>query len=130
MRKDLSDEAFEKLISEAMDEIPKERLDQMESLAVTFADRPSDDQRKKLNLRPNQTLFGLFEGSPRAGGLQSGQIPSRITLFKDSLVAAASGFDDLKVRVRNTLWHEVAHYFGLDHDRINEIENNSHGGSK
>jgi predicted Zn-dependent protease with MMP-like domain len=49
-------------------------------------------------------------------------LPDKITLFKKPLESVSHDIADLKKRVKNTIWHEVAHYYGLDHKRIHELE--------
>jgi len=49
-------------------------------------------------------------------------LPDKITLFKLPLCASVSTETALREQIRHTLWHEIAHYFGLDHDRIHELE--------
>jgi predicted Zn-dependent protease with MMP-like domain len=72
----------------------------------------------------HQTLYGLYEGVPlpqRQGMTHYG--PDKITIFKGPMQEDAESLDDLREMVRHTLWHEVAHYFGLNHDQIHELEN-------
>ena len=119
-----TDEEFEKLIGEVLDELPAKYTSKLTNVAVTYADIPNEVQRKKSKITDNQTLFGLFEGVPmtsRGNGF-SGQLPDKITLFKLPLFYASSDETDFKKRVKHTLWHEIAHYFGLDHGRIHELE--------
>ena len=121
-----TDEEFEKLIGEVLDELPAKYTSKLTNVAVTYADIPNEVQRKKSKITENQTLFGLFEGVPmtsRGNGF-SGQLPDKITLFKLPLFFASTDQNDFKKRVKHTLWHEIAHYFGLDHGRIHELEQN------
>ena len=119
----VSDEEFEDLIEQAFDALPRTHRDAVKNVALLFADDPSPAQREELRLRHDQTLFGLYEGVPlpRRQG-QTSFTPDKITLFKNPLCAASASLEDLKERVRHTLWHEVAHYFGLDHEQIHALE--------
>ncbi len=121
-----TDEEFSKLIEEALGELPTKYISKLSNVIITYEDEPSDEQRKKLKLACNQSLFGLYEGIPlthRGNGF-SGQLPDKITLFKLPLFHFAQG-DNGKfiLKIKHTLWHEVAHYFGLDHDNIHNLEN-------
>jgi len=49
-------------------------------------------------------------------------VPDRITIFKRPIMYASASLQDFKEQVRHTLWHEIAHYYGLDHKRIHELE--------
>jgi predicted Zn-dependent protease with MMP-like domain len=120
---DLNEEKFNGYLAEAIDNIPKPYSSHLENVAFILEDDPSPEQRVRLNLYPNETLFGLYEGVPlpaRNGTLKL--LPDKITIFKNPLVAASRSERELKENIGHTLWHEVAHYFGLDHRRIHELD--------
>jgi predicted Zn-dependent protease with MMP-like domain len=122
----ISDDEFSKLIGECMDELPEQYVLGMKNVLVTYEDEPSEEQRRKQQLQAYQTLFGLYEGVPltkRSAGYQF-VLPDRITIFKNPMLSASEDAVQLKAKVKHTLWHEIAHYYGLDHDRIHEIERN------
>lgn len=120
----ISDEDFEKFINQAMDELPEEYIKRLNNVAITYEDDPSEEQRTELKLRCDQTLFGLYQGVPltKRGAGYNLVIPDRITLFKNPMLAVSPNIVALKAQVKHTLWHEIAHFFGLGHDRIHEIE--------
>jgi predicted Zn-dependent protease with MMP-like domain len=121
---EIPDEAFAEIISQAMDELPEEYITRLDNVAVTYEDEPTNDQRTKLKLRCDQTLYGLYEGIPltKRGMNYNLVLPDKITIFKLPLAAASHDMADLKKRTKHTLWHEIAHYYGLDHGRIHELE--------
>ncbi len=90
----------------------KERLDNVE---VLTADDPPPDQ-------PN--LLGLYEGIPltRRGLGYSGVLPDRITLYR-STIERVAGADPRRLRrvIRDTVVHEIAHYFGISDERLDEL---------
>ena len=118
------DAGFEKIVSWAIDDLPKEYIDNLSNVAITIEDEPTQEQRIKQKLRPNQTLFGLYEGIPRPmrNNNYSLVIPDRITIFKKPLESWSRSVEDLMARTKNTVWHEIAHHYGLGHDRIHELE--------
>ena len=121
---DLSAKDFEKYLAEAIDAIPPVYRNHLENVAFIVEDDPTPDQRLRLNLYPNETLFGLYEGVPlpqRGGGLKV--LPDKITIFKNPLLAVSHDEKTLRRNISHTVWHEVAHYYGLDHKRIHELEN-------
>lgn len=123
---DISDEKFNNLIAESLDELPEEYTSRLNNVLITYEHDPSPAQREKLNLRCNETLFGLYEGIPlpaRGSGYNM-VLPDKITIFKNPMLHATHDDTSLKAQVKHTLWHEIAHYFGLNHDRIHEIERN------
>ncbi len=126
----VSDPDFEKMIAEAIDSLPEDRIKGLKNIAITYADKPTSDQRLKLKLRSSQTLYGLYEGipltkRPAADSIFGGNIiglPDKITIFKLPIIQNAASIEAVKEQVRHTLWHEIAHYYGLDHDRIHDLE--------
>ena len=121
---DISDEQFEELINQSMDELPQQYIKGLKNVAVTYEDLPTEEQRQKQKLGPQQTLYGLYEGIPltKRGSGYSMVLPDKITLFKIPLTTFAMDMPSLKAQVKHTLWHEIAHYYGLDHNRIHAIE--------
>jgi len=120
---ELSDEQFEKVVSEAIDAIPPLYQKHLQNVAFIVEQVPTHQQRELLGLACNQTLFGLYEGVPltaRNGATKL--LPDKITVFKRPLEQASRDLADLKKQVKHTIWHEVAHYYGLDHDRIHALE--------
>jgi predicted Zn-dependent protease with MMP-like domain len=95
----------------------------LQNVAFIIEDDPSSEQRIKLNLYPNETLFGLYEGVPlpQRGGATK-LLPDKITIFKNPAIAVSSSIEELREHIRHTIWHEVAHYYGLNHTRIHELE--------
>ena len=119
----VSDEQFQELINQALESLPGEHVKNIQNVAILSEDLPTPEQRQKLALRRDQTLLGLYEGIPlsQRQGLTR-LLPDKITLFKLPLESQANTESELKEQIRHTLWHEVAHYYGLDHDKIHELE--------
>ncbi len=120
----IDDKQFEDLVNDGFKAISKLHMDSLDNLAIVVEDEPSPEQRQKLKLRCDQTLFGLFEGIPRP--LKSSNapysMPDKITIFKNPITHNSRGMKDLRNNVRNTLWHEIAHYYGLNHAQIHKLE--------
>lgn len=119
----ISDERFQQLLAEAIDKIPKPYIDHIQNVAFILEDDPTAEQRVKMRLRPDQTLLGLYEGVPLPirGGAEKA-IPDKITIFKRPLMAASRDEAELRYNIGHTVWHETAHYFGLDHQKIDELD--------
>lgn len=120
----ITDEQFDKIISEQMDKLPQKYVEGLNNVAILYEDEPSPEQRIKLKLRCNETLLGLYEGIPmtkRTAGYNL-VLPDKITLFKKPLLAKSRSLEEFKEEVRHTLWHEIAHFYGLDHDRIHKLD--------
>lgn len=127
---DIPDEQFADIIAQAMDELPEKYTRALNNVAVVYEDDPTPEQRAQMKLRANQTLFGLYQGIPQTarGAGYNLVLPDKITIFKRPLMFASRDINELKANVKHTLWHEIAHHFGLDHDRIHTLEDNHHKG--
>ncbi|MEK7472310.1 MAG: metallopeptidase family protein [Patescibacteria group bacterium] len=123
----VSDIEFDEVISSVMDELPQEYITGMKNVSVVIADDPDEHQRTKLKLRCHETLFGLYEGIPltKRGSGYSLVLPDKITLFKNPLLGASQDLEQFRENTKRTLWHEIAHHYGLDHKRIHQLENKS-----
>ncbi len=108
------------MVADALDEIPEDLAMEMENVAVFVEDWPTPAQ-----LRGRRgTLLGLYEGidlTRRSPIGYAGVMPDRITIFRGPLCGLATDEVDLAARVRVTLIHEVAHHFGIDDTRLEEL---------
>ena len=120
---EISDEDFQRLIDEALGELPGDHVKNLKNVAILYETEPTPEQRDKAGLQPYQTLLGLYDGVPltRRQGLTR-VLPDQITLFKGPLTRRAVSLAALKEEIKHTLWHEIAHYYGLDHGRIRDLE--------
>jgi predicted Zn-dependent protease with MMP-like domain len=121
---ELTDEAFDRLISRAMDELPQEYIKGLDNVAIVYADEPDEYQAQKAGLRRGGLLLGLYEGIPltQRGAGYTFVLPDKITLFKHAILAVSPDEAGLFEQIKRTLWHEIAHFYGLDHDRIDFLE--------
>lgn len=119
----VTDDQFAEMAEKAFDTLPKAHREAVKNVAIVFAEDPTPEQRVELKLRNDQTLFGLYQGVALAKrqGLTN-YPPDKITLFKGPLSRSVETIPQLQEQIRHTLWHEVAHYFGLDHTQIRQLE--------
>jgi predicted Zn-dependent protease with MMP-like domain len=120
----ITSEEFNQYASEAIDSLPAHYLDHLSNVAIVVEDEPSPEQRQKLHLVNGVTLFGLYEGIPltNRSGNYSLVLPDKITIFKRPIEASSNSLPELKEQLKRTIWHEIAHHYGLGHDRIDELE--------
>ena len=102
---------FEDLVRNAIDALPERFRAGMENVEIVVEDSG----------RPG--LLGYYQGVPlpERGSSYSGYLPDRITIYRRALEARATSPEDLAEQVRITVWHEIAHHFGIDEDRLHEL---------
>ncbi len=115
--------AFEKLVEEGYLSLPEKFRMRIKNVALLVEDEPSAEVRRLEGLQDDETLLGLYQGIPAtARGESYGvgpTVPDTITLYKLPIEEEAGG-DPHEVRrvVAETIWHEYAHYFGMDEHEV------------
>ena len=115
---------FERLVTEALDDIPAEFGRYLENVAVLVEDEPPRGLLQRIGLDPQRdTLFGLYEGVPlpRRPHDFAGAPPDRIRIFRGPLLRHCRTAEELQREVRHTVVHEIAHFFGFDEDAIRKL---------
>jgi predicted Zn-dependent protease with MMP-like domain len=123
--KEISNDEFDSLITRAMDELPQEYIRGLDNVAIVMEDNPTTEQIKKMKIRDGTILLGLYEGIPltQRGNGYTFVLPDKITLFKKSLLQVAQSEKELFYQVKQTLWHEIAHFYGLEHQQMDRLQN-------
>ncbi len=121
MRMPLRD--FELMVEQALAELPAMFRSRLENVEVLIAERPTHQQRAELSLRRSSELMGLYEGTPltERGSDHGMTEPDRITLFRPAILSVCRDADEVREEVRRTVLHELAHFFGIDDDRLLEL---------
>jgi predicted Zn-dependent protease with MMP-like domain len=124
---DVNEEMFSKLVDEAMESLPPQQIENMQNVSIVISDEPTPEQRERLKLSRHESLYGLYEGVPltQRGSGYSGVLPDKITIFRIPMLYSCRTLLELKEQIKRTVWHEIAHHYGLDHKRIDELENKS-----
>lgn len=119
----MTDDEFDALITRAMDELPQKYITGLNNVVIVMADGPTEEQREKMHLNNQNLLLGLYEGTPltRRGAGYVFALPDKITLFKHSIMAVVNTPEQLFEQIKRTLWHEIAHYYGLNHDQMDAL---------
>jgi len=119
----LSRRRFEALVARALDGIPDLIAAQMRNVDVVVEEWPTEEQYDRLGLRPDEWLFGLYEGTPlvERGVTADPLLPDKITIFKGPLEDACETEEQIAEEIRRTVVHEVAHHFGIDEARLREL---------
>lgn len=121
----MTDEEFESAVQDAIDSIPEEFLDELENLAFIVADEPDEEDFEGDGLYAESgDLLGLYDGislADRDGGYGFGDYPDTITIFKGPHERLEGTRADILEEVRKTVVHEIAHYFGMDEDQVDDM---------
>lgn len=116
----VSQQEFEKIVAEGLDSLPERYQKNINNVVIVVEDVPTQEQLQKQKVKPGSMLLGLYEGIPLTarGGNYSGVLPDKISIFKRPIEMISNNFEELADQIKHTLWHEVAHYYGLDHIEI------------
>jgi len=115
---------FLKIVITAVSTLPAEFKELLENVVIVVEDWPSREQLRQLGLRNRSELFGLYEGTPLTQRDQGYNLvlPDKITIFQKPIEAECRTIKELKLEITRTVKHEIAHYFGLGEDTMDEIE--------
>ena len=117
---------FERLVEEALRDIPRRFRDAMKNVAVIVEDEPPDHVLHDMDMGPEDELFGLYEGTPlpERSASYGNTLPDRISIYQVPIEQACDTDDDIRICVAETVIHELGHYFGMSEEEIEEIEEN------
>ena len=111
---------LEGLVIAALEQLPSEFRERLGSVAIVIEDEPTQAQLASVGAGG---LFGLYQGVPRtAYGADQAAVPSKITLFRGPLTRAYRTPERLEAGVTDTVYHEVAHHFGISDARLQELQ--------
>jgi predicted Zn-dependent protease with MMP-like domain len=118
----LTYEEFEQLVKEGIDSIDERFLQKLKNVEIVIEDDPTPQQMEKLKIKGG-FLFGLYEGVPQIKRESYGMVlPDKITIFKNQIERFFQTKEDIKKAVKDTVWHEIAHHFGMDEHQVRVAE--------
>jgi predicted Zn-dependent protease with MMP-like domain len=113
---------FEALVNRAIEKLPAMFLERMANVAVIVEDRPSPELLERMEIPPDDTLFGLYEGVPLTErGFEAPLMPDTIWIFQEPIEEACETDEEIEKEIQTTIVHEVAHFFGFDDDTLEEM---------
>jgi predicted Zn-dependent protease with MMP-like domain len=117
-------ERFTRLVEEALREIPRRFRTEMKNVAVIVEDEPPSHILVEMEIEPPDSLFGLYQGTPlpERGWGYGNTLPDRISIYQAPIEQACRDDEEIRDCVAETVIHEFGHYFGMDEDQIEEIE--------
>lgn len=115
----LSSRGFDRLVDDAVAGLPAGLLGYLDNVEVTVEDVPPEDA---LEDGTEVVLLGLYQGVPQTERTWGApMLPDRITIYRRPLEMRAGSREDLAELVRETVVHEIAHHFGIDDDRLDDL---------
>ena len=116
-------ERFSELVAEAIESLPPQFLEKMDNVEVVIEGWPSREALLRAGLPPGQTLFGLYEGIPLTKRTSNyGMVlPDKITIYQGPIEACFRTPEEIRRQVQKTVIHEIAHHFGIDDERLDEL---------
>jgi predicted Zn-dependent protease with MMP-like domain len=111
-------------VQEAYGRIPSRFRKRLQNVAMLVEAEPTPAQLAEGGVGPGSTLLGLYQGRPltQRSVFESFAMPDRITIFQGPHERLARGDAQLRQMVEETVWHEVAHYFGMDERQVRAAE--------
>lgn len=119
----VSREEFEALVEEALAQLPEEFAEALDNVAVMVEEEPSDEDLEGVGIDPDDPdrdeLFGLYQGTPltERDSFYSA-LPDRVLIYRGPILRACATRREVLREVRETVQHELGHYFGMEEDEL------------
>jgi predicted Zn-dependent protease with MMP-like domain len=115
---------FEKLVDRALRQLPKRFREALDNVAVVIEDWADDETLAEMGIEPPDTLYGLYRGVDitRRDSAYGNCLPDTVTIYQGPIEEDCDSVDEMAQVVRETVMHELGHYFGLDDEELHQIE--------
>ena len=115
----VSEDEFEALVERALDRLPPEFAELLDNIVVVIEDEPEPELKRDMGMDDEEELLGLYQGVP-FGERNSAYsaLPDQVSLYRGPLVRISRDRRELIREVRDTLVHELGHYFGLSDEEM------------
>lgn len=120
----LARKEFEELVVSSLKGIPKYFREKMENVDVVVEDQAPTEVLSEMGMRSPFELLGLYQGVPldRRGFFYGNVLPDKITLFQIPIESICKTKKEIEEKIKEVVIHEIGHYFGLDEERLQELE--------
>lgn len=111
-------------MTRVLDRLPRRFRAELRNLEFVVEERPAPELLRAEGLDPrHDTLYGLYQGVPlpERSSVEPPLLPDKITIFAEPLLRDFPDPDELREEIRLTVLHEIAHYFGMDEDEIEDL---------
>jgi predicted Zn-dependent protease with MMP-like domain len=121
---EISRKEFERLVERALRKLPRRFRARLENIAIVVEDWADEETLDEMGIEPPDTLYGLYRGTDltRRDLQYGGVLPDVIAIYQGPIQEDCETIEAMEELVRDTVAHEVGHYFGLDDDQLSEIE--------
>jgi predicted Zn-dependent protease with MMP-like domain len=115
---------FEALVEKALRRLPRPFRERLANIVVVIEDWPDDETLADMGIEPPDTLYGLYRGVdlPRRDSSYGNVLPDTITIYQGPIEEDCRNREEMTDLVRETVVHEIGHYFGLDDETMHQIE--------
>jgi len=120
----LNHSEIRKEVARVIDKLPKEFREQLRNVEIVVETRPGKELLLAEGLDPrDDTLYGIYQGVPLPdrSALDPPLLPDKITIFAEPLLEDFPDPDELREEIRLTVLHEIAHYFGMEEEDIEDL---------
>ena len=117
-------EEIKKVAGRVLERLPKEFRSRLHNVEIVIEKRAPKGRLRAIGLDPEQdVLYGLYEGTPlsQRSAFDPPLLPDKITIFSEPLMRDFPDPAELREQIRLTLLHEIAHFFGMDEDEIEDL---------
>jgi predicted Zn-dependent protease with MMP-like domain len=115
---------FETLVERALRTLPRRFKDKISNVAIVVEDWADEETLGQLGIEPPDTLYGLYRGIDltRRDTSYGNVLPDTIHIYQGPIEEDCGDAEEMAELVRDTVIHEIGHYFGLDDDTMEDIE--------
>ncbi len=120
----MSSERFQFLVAKALERLPAQFQERLENVDIVVEEWPTPGQLARVGLRGRWNLLGLYEGVPitERGGHYGMVAPDKITIFQRPIEAQADTDKEIEAAIEDVVYHEIAHHFGINDERLQAIQ--------
>lgn len=115
---------FEALVDKALRKLPRKFRERISNIAVVVEDWADAETLAEMGIEPPDTLYGLYRGVDltRRDSFYGNVMPDVITIYQGPIEEDSADEQEMAEIVRETVVHELGHYFGLDDETMHRIE--------
>lgn len=114
---------FEEIVAEAVAGIPERFRLRLQNVAILVESEPSESLLDECEVPDGETMYGYYEGTPLTDRDLNGEpmLPDRIIIFQRPIEEDCEAMEELRAETTATIRHEIAHHFGIEDDRLEEL---------